>query len=198
MHTLHRPGRVGYHPAHDRWGKAMRKTVLLLFSSVSIVLLASGMALAAVTVINGTRDADTLQAFGVGTAIMHGFAGDDLLEAGNGNDKLMGQLGDDTLSSGNGDDSLDGGTGNDTLNAGNDDDTLIGGTGNDLLEGGNGDDTLIGGPGEDELNGGNFNDFINAVDGEVDIVECGLGDEDVAEVDAIDQVGGLCETVNVH
>src|SRR5215211_2437622 len=180
MHTLHRPGRVGYHPAHDRWGKAMRKTVLLLFSSVSIVLLASGMALAAVTVINGTRDADTLQAFGVGTAIMHGFAGNDLLEAGNGNDKLMGQLGDDTLSSGNGDDSLDGGRGNDTLNAGND------------------DDTLIGGPGEDELNGGNFNDFINAVDGEVDIVECGLGDEDVAEVDAIDQVGGLCETVNVH
>ena len=45
--------------------------------------------------------------------------------------------------------------------------------------------------------GGDGADTINAADGEQDIIECGNGANDVANVDAADFVDGDCETINV-
>src|SRR6185295_8778534 len=91
-------------------------------------------------------------------------------------------------------------------------DTIDGGAGDDNLNGGNGGDTITGGPGKDTIvgdatAGGCYvigylgtckspwgNDTINAVDGEVDSVDCGPG-QDTANVDAIDVVTN-CEVVN--
>jgi Ca2+-binding RTX toxin-like protein len=99
--------------------------------------------------------------------------------------------------------------GNDRLDLSDANDTVDGGAGADHIEGGYGNDTITGGPGQDELNGDEpqgecsyiyckppaGNDTINARDGEVDQVDCGVGPGDVANVDAIDNVQG-CETVN--
>jgi Ca2+-binding RTX toxin-like protein len=105
---------------------------------------------------------------------------------------------------------IDGRGGSDSLRAGASSDTLHGGSGADRVEGGFGHDTLTGGPGRDELYGdstsaqcGGFgqsctipfgNDTIDARDGEVDQVDCGIGN-DRAIVDAIDVVAANCETV---
>jgi Ca2+-binding RTX toxin-like protein len=86
-------------------------------------------------------------------------------------------------------------------------DTVDGGAGNDHVEGGLGNDTVTGGPGQDTIYGDATasrctyysckiaygNDVINARDGEVDNIDCGIG-EDKAIVDAIDVVTN-CETV---
>jgi hypothetical protein len=100
--------------------------------------------------------------------------------------------------------------GNDKLIAGDYADTLDGGMGNDILNGGFGNDTITGGPGQDTIQGDATsatcgywsytckipfgNDVINARDGEVDNVDCGVG-EDRAIVDTIDVVAN-CETVD--
>ena len=86
-------------------------------------------------------------------------------------------------------------------------DNVDGGSGNDHVEGGLGNDTVTGGPGQDTIYGDATaarctyysckipygNDVINARDGEVDNIDCGIG-EDKAIVDAIDVVTN-CETV---
>ena len=87
-------------------------------------------------------------------------------------------------------------------------DNVDGGNGNDHVEGGLGNDTVTGGPGQDTIYGDataarctiyackiSFgNDVINARDGEVDNIDCGIG-QDKAIVDAIDVVAN-CETVD--
>lgn len=98
--------------------------------------------------------------------------------------------------------------GNDVVIAGNGSQTLDGGAGNDRLEGGFGSDTITGGPGKDTISGdftgsqcGVFqsctiphgDDVITARDGEVDTIDCGVGN-DKAIVDAVDVVSN-CETV---
>jgi Ca2+-binding RTX toxin-like protein len=108
-----------------------------------------------------------------------------------------------------GNSALIGNGGNDKLTAGDYQDTLDGGAGNDVLIGGLGNDTITGGPGQDTINGdatastcGIYsckvpfgNDTIYARDGEVDTIDCGVG-QDTAVVDAIDVVSS-CETVDV-
>ena len=105
---------------------------------------------------------------------------------------------------------IDGRGGADSLRTGSSADTLNGGAGADRVEGGFGHDTLTGGPGRDELFGdstsaqcGGFgqsctipfgNDTIDARDGEVDQIDCGVG-TDRAIVDAVDVVAANCETV---
>jgi Ca2+-binding RTX toxin-like protein len=105
---------------------------------------------------------------------------------------------------------LSGKGGNDKLIAGDYTDNLDGGPGNDMLNGGYGNDTITGGPGQDTIQGdansttcGYWsytckipfgNDVINARDGEVDNVDCGVG-TDQAIVDTIDVVAN-CETVD--
>ena len=85
---------------------------------------------------------------------------------------------------------------------------IDGGPGNDVIEGGLNNDTITGGPGKDTIFGDstadtcNFlhcriafgNDVIDARDGEVDTIDCGVG-EDRATVDAIDVVAN-CEDVS--
>jgi hypothetical protein len=107
-----------------------------------------------------------------------------------------------------GNSSLIGNGGNDKLIAGDYQDTLDGGPGNDVLTGGLGNDTITGGPGQDTISGdatgstcGLYsckipfgNDTINARDGELDQIDCGVG-QDTAIVDAVDVVSA-CETVD--
>lgn len=86
-------------------------------------------------------------------------------------------------------------------------DELDGGGGDDNLEGGFGNDVITGGPGRDQIHGDSTggcdfvvchaavgNDTINARDGEVDSIDCGVG-EDIAYVDAADVVNN-CEQVD--
>ena len=80
--------------------------------------------------------------------------------------------------------------------------------GADAINGGYGHDTIVGGPGQDVINGdgGSYcgyytcsvpfgNDTIKARDGEVDQIECGVGEDNV-EADAIDVVAASCEKVD--
>ena len=74
-------------------------------------------------------------------------------------------------------------------------DTITGGNGRNQLHGGNGDDSVTGGPGRDRLwvgagtdteNGGDGNDVLHALfpDGQVDTLDCGPGDHDIAWIRA--------------
>ncbi len=71
---------------------------------------------------------------------------------------------------------------------------LAGLGGGDVIKGLAGDDDLYGGEGRDVMLGGTGDDFIEAKDGEVDLVGCGSGD-DVASVDLDDRVARDCETL---
>jgi Ca2+-binding RTX toxin-like protein len=101
-----------------------------------------------------------------------------------------------------------GGGGDDRLRSGDGPDRLDGGPGNDSLDGGFGDDVIVGGPGRDKISGdlagGDCgplwckypygNDAIDAVDGEVDSIVCGFG-QDAVRADAADVVDADCESV---
>ncbi len=99
--------------------------------------------------------------------------------------------------------------GNDKLTGEEDSETIDGGAGDDTIQGGYGNDTITGGPGKDRINsdGGSYcggyecnvpfgDDTVDARDGEVDQVECGIGN-DTVKADPIDQVAPSCETVDV-
>jgi hypothetical protein len=107
------------------------------------------------------------------------------------------------------DSTIEGRGGGDTLIGGRSQHHIDGGAGDDRIEGGWGDDTIIGGPGRDTILGDSSqscggagyactvpwgNDTIDARDGEVDSIDCGVG-EDVAIVDAADLVAS-CERVD--
>jgi Ca2+-binding RTX toxin-like protein len=77
--------------------------------------------------------------------------------------------------------------------AGNDD--CYGGSGTDEISCGNGNDRIDGGFGADVLFGGSGNDTILAADGRVDQIDCGLGDNDTAYVDELDDPVNNCEHV---
>lgn len=98
--------------------------------------------------------------------------------------------------------------GDDSITTGWEREEIDGGAGADKLTGGYGDDRITGGPGADVINsdGGSSycgydtcevpygNDTVYARDGEVDSVECGVG-QDWVEADANDVVAPSCETV---
>jgi Ca2+-binding RTX toxin-like protein len=104
---------------------------------------------------------------------------------------------------------LTGKGGNDQLKGTDSNDAIDGGAGNDTLSGGYGNDTIVGGPGADkivadrdgrcnemhcDLSPGSSSDTIDAVDGEVDNISCGPG-QDAVKADAADVVAPDCETV---
>ncbi len=109
---------------------------------------------------------------------------------------------------GTGDSTVKGSPGADDIRTWDLSDTIDGGAGDDKIEAGNGDDTITGGPGRDAINADagsgscNFlvcrgafgNDTVNARDGEVDSIDCGVG-TDTAVVDPDDVVAN-CETVD--
>ncbi len=103
------------------------------------------------------------------------------------------------IDAGGGDDVVQGGEGNDVVN---------GGPGNDDVDASFGDDAIDPGPGRDvvfaDLRGGDCgpiwckypygNDVVNARDGEIDSIDCGVGTDKVI-ADAADVVNANCETV---
>ena len=104
---------------------------------------------------------------------------------------------------------VSGAGGNDTITTLNGSDGVDGGAGDDRIVGGLDNDTITGGPGRDAIfsdSTGSFcgiysctvpfgNDTINARDGEVDSIDCGIG-ADRAVIDAFDTHAN-CETVEV-
>lgn len=119
-----------------------------------------------------------------------------------GNDEIVTRSQDDTrvLNGLAGDDKIEGGYGMEKID---------GGAGADQINGGYGHDTIVGGPGPDVINGdgGSYcswygscnvpfgNDTIDSRDGEVDQVECGVGEDNVT-ADANDVVAASCEKVD--
>ena len=101
--------------------------------------------------------------------------------------RIVGTVKNDYLAGGGHDDVIIGRAGNDTILGGAGDDVLIGGPGNDVIIGGAGADRIYGGPGSD---------WIDAADGERDIVDCGPG-VDHAIVDSFDIVRN-CESVETR
>jgi hypothetical protein len=84
-------------------------------------------------------------------ALVHGGAGNDLINGGSGDDRIFGEDGWDVLLGNFGNDRPDGGAGDDFLFGGLGDDVLLGGLGDDWLFGVPGLDVLDGGPGHDHL-----------------------------------------------
>ena len=79
---------------------------------------------------------------------------------------------------------------------GNDgDDQIEGGFGEDYVDGGSGNDRISGTQASDRVAGGTGDDRIDAVDGAVDRIDCGEGN-DVVSVDPVDViVNDSCESV---
>jgi hypothetical protein len=141
----------------------------------------------------GGAGPDTLDG-GAGDDTLQGGGGDDHLDGGDGNDSMNGGQGDDVLRGAAGDDDLSGDNGDDVLDGSDGFDTLDGGPGSDVLLGGNDADQLTGGPGADQLFGGPGNDFLFAGDGELDLIDCGDG-QDATTFDPFDARDLSCEVV---
>jgi uncharacterized protein len=116
--------------------------------------------------------------------LIAGLAGDDQISGLGRGDILFGNRGNDTISGGEGIDVIIGGPDNDNLDGGNGLDIVRGRSGDDTVAGGNGRDLLFGGRGADTLSGGDGNDRLHAVaqDGQMDVLDCGAGNHDVAIV----------------
>ena len=134
-----------------------------------MVLLFGGMLLVGVIMISGVALA----------ANIRGTFGQDNLIGTNQLDRIYGLGAADTISGLAGNDDCYGGSGADEISCG---------PGNDRIDGGFGEDILFGGP---------DNDTILATDGQVDEVDCGLGDNDTAYVDEFDDPVENCENVFV-
>src|SRR5215203_514477 len=157
----------------------MRRVILLLTVMAAMLVLASGVVLAANKI--GTDGPDTI----VGT---------------NGDDNLLGEGGKDIVFGGNqrfelsgGHKNLLGGPGNDFVNGGKGSDNVVGGKGNDLL--GDGElresslDTLSGGDGNDVI-------LVDSKPAAKDIVVCGRGFDRVL-ADRADVIAPDCERMVV-
>lgn len=125
------------------------------------------------------------------------------ITGGSGGDEISGGPGANVLSGGGGGDVIvgeqspdpSGPGGNDTILGGAGDDALNGGDGNNLILGQDGDDIIQGGTGTDNIDTGNGNNQVDALDGVVDSVNCGPG-EDSGQADTTDAVSPSCEAVD--
>lgn len=150
----------------------MRRAVLLVTAMGAALLLASGVAYAAITCggyCQGTNNENKIYGTS-GPDEIYGMGGGDTIYGGEGRDRIWGDW-------------------HQWLDPGEPgSDTIYGGYGKDYLYGDERTDTLKGGPG---------NDYIHAeMDGEMDHVDCGPGPEDVAFFDRrIDEVSN-CEIRN--
>jgi Ca2+-binding RTX toxin-like protein len=129
-------------------------------------------------------------------------AGDDIVEGRGGNDTIEGRSGADRLV-GDGNDPSD--DGQDFLNGAGGPDILTGEAARDTYLGGSGPDTIRADFIEanvsvvDDISAGGGNDTIQADDGSVDVVDCGAGSDDRANVDQGgpgDDIVRNCETEN--
>lgn len=101
----------------------------------------------------------------INSDFMTGMTGDNHIEGHAKNDNMSGNAGADEINAGDGDDYVDGGSG---------DDNIIGDDGNDRMYGGTGADEIEGGLGVDVIY---QNNKANEPDGEVDVINCGLGND---------------------
>lgn len=107
----------------------------------------------------------------VGSGIIYGTDGPDVIVGSNKDDTIQGLGGDDIICGGNGEDELVGGGGNDRLLGGNGRDRLLGGQGDDRLFGDNGRDELSGETGDDVLTGGRAPDELDGGSGNNTLIE---------------------------
>jgi Ca2+-binding RTX toxin-like protein len=121
--------------------------------------------------------------------------GDDLVDGLDETDCIFGEAGNDSLFGQFQGDRIDGGDGNDRVVGELGADQLFGGPGDDRLNGGDGVDRMDGSAGNDILKGGNGSDRIEAVDQELDRINCGKGKKDRVRADSGDKVKKSCEKV---
>ncbi|MDQ3428488.1 MAG: hypothetical protein M3479_00895 [Actinomycetota bacterium] len=140
----------------------MRKITMLLATVGAMLLLVSGVALAAQIACKGGTCTGTNQKDRI-----TGTAGRDMVNAKNGGDTVFGRASADVIRGGFGADKI------------------YGQGGNDILHGGSGPDRLVGGPGRDTVDADQGNDSVNAADGTLDSVSCGVG-TDTAIIDEVD------------
>jgi Ca2+-binding RTX toxin-like protein len=142
-----------------------------------------------------TTAGDRLTGWRLGLEIYAG-GGDDRVR-GLGTDILSGGSGDDVLRSGGGASSLTGGSGDDRLLGAGGDDNMAGGYGDDRLRGRSGRDYVWGGAGRDVLSGGPGADRIVSRErgGERDRVSCGRG-RDLVVAGPGDVIDSSCERVD--
>ncbi len=130
-------------------------------------------------VISGGDGNDTILGF-KGRDTLEGAAGNDLIRGGSGNDVISGDnntsAGSDTLYGDDGNDSITGGGGGDAL-YGDDNDADSSEDGSDTLRGGEGVDYLNGNGGADSIFGDAGDDYITNIDGSVDTIDGGEGND---------------------
>ena len=102
-----------------------------------------------------------------------------------GDDYVDGEDGNDIVGGGAGNDQVYGRYGNDQVFGNDGDDQIEGGFGEDYVDGGAGNDTISGTQDADRVAGGPGNDRIDAVDGAIDRIDCGDGN-DIVSVDPND------------
>jgi Ca2+-binding RTX toxin-like protein len=149
-----------------------RRAILLLSAMVTMVLVAAGVALAALFV--GTIGDDPSCAATTGDDEIAMGPGNDTCSALAGNDQVSGDSGNDTLFGNPGNDQVFGDSGDDTLHGNLDNDQVYGGTGNDQLFGDFGTDFLNSVDnvsGNDTVNGGNGIDRCVVDEGDI-VSEC--------------------------
>jgi Ca2+-binding RTX toxin-like protein len=135
-------------------------------------------------------DVEYISWFGNGDGRFVMTQGRDKVEAFGTTGEIQGLGGDDELLAGDGRETIDGGAGDDQLTGGFNHDTITGGSGRDNIYA----DTTGSYCGFFTCRLPFGNDTVNASDGEVDNIDCGVG-TDTATVDPGDVVAN-CETVN--
>jgi Ca2+-binding RTX toxin-like protein len=183
----------------------MRRTLLLLATMVTGVLLVSGVAYALSVQCDGTGDQDPDPGECQGTqnadSISSTYVRDQLIKALDGNDDVTGDDVRDEVYGGRGNDVVDGYWRNDTIYGGRGHDGSAEGTsfkeGVTNLEGASESDKVYGGEGEDWIDAAAYdtpgsvdrsygeegNDHIYAIDGNEDIIDCGPGTGDIVRRD---------------
>jgi RTX calcium-binding nonapeptide repeat (4 copies)/WD40-like Beta Propeller Repeat len=108
-------------------------------------------------------------------------------------DQVLAGAGDDVVRGGDGYNRLEGWWGDDDIASGSGNDVVQGGPGRDRIRTGAGWDLVSLGPGNDRVATGRSRDFVDAADGERDLVDCGPG-RDSAWADPFDRLVS-CESV---
>ena len=155
----------------------MRRTIAMLSVMGTMLLLASGVALA-LNQVDCTTSTDPAD------GICYGTTKSDVILGTEFNDTIYALAGSDTVNGGLGDDSIFGHRGADTSNGGEGVDYLFGGDGNDTLD--LRDTTVVPTDSYEFANGGNGNDTIYADDGQLDLITCGPGKKDTVTYDQYD------------
>lgn len=134
----------------------------------------------------------------IGDDVCLGTDGDDVMKGTDGLDSIVGLGGSDVIHGLGEPDRLTGdgnaaaSQGDDRLFGGDGADILVGGAGYDLLSGQRGDDQIsadfLFNDGTDTVRGGHVRDTVNAVEGQVDFIDCGPGRDSVQFDAGLDSV----------